>query len=280
MTPSPDADGTPSFRSRGVLAVLARTGQWIVPAYALLLLTLVVDRLDTTAPPYVDLTSTGALVAWWFAESGQTMGIVTIATILIVVLVSRPGLSPRWRAVEFGVMAVVSIVVLYGGNLANDHLVKPAIGTARPDIEQLADIGELGMGVDEFYDLSEDDRSAYLDRIKDPDGFGVLQMRSEVRDHWVEESAFSRPSGHSLASMTFATFYVAVAMTWLSGWRRWTYLLLAPWAVCVCLSRAVLRVHWPADILLGAAAGIVLGVVGYLVTRWLLDRQQPAAVAV
>lgn len=258
-----------------VVAALVATLRWIVPAYVVLLLPYVVDRLDPGAAPNVDLTGTFATVAWGFAESGQTLGIVGIAAVLLAVFVTRPGPSGRRRWVELAVVIVVSVGFLYGGKLVNDHVVKPAIGTARPNIVELADAGVLEMTVDDFYDLPQGERSAHLDRIKSAEGFGEITMSPQVRDHWVKETAFSRPSGHALAAMTFATYYVAMAATWLSGWRRWVVHLLVPWAVIVCLSRPVLRVHWPADVLIGAAAGVALGCGAYLVTRLLLDRVAP-----
>ena len=168
---------------------------------------------------------------------------------------------------ELAVVAAISLLVLYGGKLVNDNLVKPAIDVARPNVVELSDQGVLGMEVDAFYDLSRNDRSAHLEAIKSDSGFGDIAMRPQVRDHWVKETAHARPSGHSLASMTFATYFVAMAMAVLTGWRRWLLLLLVPWAVAVCLSRAILRVHWPADIALGAGMGIVLGAVAFLATR-------------
>ncbi len=256
-------------------AVLTRTARWIVPAYALLLVPIFVDRLDPATEPWIDLTGTIALVAVGFAESGGPLGIVGIAAVLLVVVASQPGPSPRGRLVKITVMIAVSVLVLLGGNLLNEHVVKPVIGVPRPDIVQMAELGVLGMDVDSFYELPQQARSAHLDSIKSDDGFGELTMRPEVRDHWVQETAFSRPSGHALASMTLATFYLSIAPASLSGWRRWPFYLLVPWAVCVSLSRPILRVHWPADILIGGFAGIVLGAGGYLTTQILLQRLEP-----
>ena len=258
-----------------VADVLTRTARWILPAYALLLLPLFVDRLDPATEPWIDLTSTIALIAWAFAESGQTLGIVTIATALLAILATQPGPSRRSRLVTVTVMIAVSVLVLYGGKLLNDHVVKPAIGVARPDIVQMAEVDVLGMDVDGFYELSKEARSGHLNSIKSDTGFGEIVMRPEVRDHWVKETAFSRPSGHALASMTFATFYLSMALSSLSGWRRWPFYLLVPWAVCVSLSRPILRVHWPADILIGGLAGIVVGAAGYLLTQFLIHRLDP-----
>jgi phosphatidylglycerophosphatase B len=252
--------------------VLIKTARWILPAYSLLLLLLlVVDRFDPGVQPNFDLTGPTVLIAWVFAESGQTFGIVSMATVLVLFLVTRPGLSSGHRLAELGVMVAVSLLVLYGGKLLNDHVVKPAIGVARPNIIQLSDSDLLGMDVETFYEMSPASRSDYLDSIKNETGFGELAMRPEVRDHWVKETAFARPSGHSLASMTFATFYLSMALSsLLPGWRRWPFYLLVPWAVCVCLSRAILSVHWPVDIVLGGLAGIVVGAAAFLLTQFLL----------
>ncbi|MFW2382413.1 MAG: phosphatase PAP2 family protein [Acidimicrobiales bacterium] len=263
----PEDDSVPSSWR----AALFRTARWIVPAYALVVLVVLgFDRFDPGVEPNFDLTGPVALIAWVFAESGQTFGIVAMATILILVMVTRPGLTPRRRVTELVVMAAVSLLVLYGGKLLNDHVVKPAVGVARPNIVQLADSDLLGMDVESFYELTGTERSEYLDSIKNETGFGELVMRPEVRDHWVKETAFARPSGHSLASMTFATFYVSMAIWLLSGWRRWPFYLLVPWAVCVCLSRAILSVHWPVDIVLGGFAGVVVGTGAFLLTQFVL----------
>jgi phosphatidylglycerophosphatase B len=253
--------------------VLIETARWIVPAYALLLLLLLVfDRFDPGVEPTFDLTGTTVLIAWVFAESGQTFGVVGIATVLLLIMVTRSGPSRRSRLLEMAVMIVVSLLVLYGGKLLNDHVVKPAIGVARPNIVQLSELDLLGMDVDDFYDMSETRRSDHLESIKTETGFGQLIMRPEVRDHWVKEIAFARPSGHSLAALTFATFYLSMALSLLTGWRRWSFHLLVPWALCVCLSRAILGVHWRADIVLGGLIGIVLGGGAFLLTHRLLRR--------
>ena len=275
MSPATRAKPDEMSRNLRSAGVLTQTARWIIPAYALLLLTFI-DELDPAAKPTIDLTGAAALIAWMFAESGQTLGIVTIATALVLVLVSQPGLSSRSRLLEVAVMIAVSLLVLYGGKLLNDHVVKPEIGVARPNIVQLSELGLLGMDVDSFYEMSQASRSEHLDNIKSESGFGELVMRPEVRDHWVKETAFSRPSGHSLASLTFATFFLSMALSSLSGWRRWPFYLLVPWAVCVCLSRAILRVHWPADILIGGLAGIVVGACGFVLAQLLLHRlEQP-----
>lgn len=73
----------------------------------------------------------------------------------------------------------------------------------------------------------------------------------------------SFPSGHTAASFT------AVTALWragsVPGWLRWAALALA---VVIALSRIYLYVHWPTDVLGGAALGAALGWLG----AWLAAR--------
>ncbi|MCU7959823.1 MAG: phosphatase PAP2 family protein [gamma proteobacterium symbiont of Bathyaustriella thionipta] len=48
--------------------------------------------------------------------------------------------------------------------------------------------------------------------------------------------------------------------------------LLLPWALAVCYSRSLLRLHTPADILLGGLQGLLLGFIGWALTQYLKRR--------
>lgn len=62
---------------------------------------------------------------------------------------------------------------------------------------------------------------------------------------------FSFPSGHTAAAFLLATLAL---LTY--GAAAW---LLLPWAICVGLSRVVLGVHFPGDIMAGATLGTAIG---------------------
>lgn len=73
----------------------------------------------------------------------------------------------------------------------------------------------------------------------------------------VVPATFSFPSGHAMATATLAT--VLTALAWRSRWR-WP-VALAAWgfALLVAASRVLLGVHFPSDVLAGAAIGIAWG---------------------
>ncbi len=91
-----------------------------------------------------------------------------------------------------------------------------------------------------------------------------------IRAHWIAETGYSFPSGHAFASMLVASFFLAVALDRIEGRRRWWGLAAVALAVAVCWSRPVLRVHTAFDVTVGAAQGILLGLLTFVLSRPLL----------
>ena len=129
-------------------------------------------------------------------------------------------------------------------------------------------------------------RNTIWTRLPEPPSCGALKCRSKpkaecfeevpvgevVCRHWIKEVGYSFPSGHSLNAMSFATFFLALALATLTGWRLRLACLVVPWAVLVCFSRTVLRVHTPLDITAGGLEGLALGALAFLVVRKVLRR--------
>lgn len=76
------------------------------------------------------------------------------------------------------------------------------------------------------------------------------QVNRAIRCEIAPLDRFSFPSGHTLHAVAFSTVLIAYypAFAW----------LVLPFSVMVALSRMVLGLHYPSDVLAGAAIGIVV----------------------
>lgn len=245
-------------------AVLLRVLCLVVPAAAL-------PALAFASLLHISLTSLLAVTAYWVAESGGTWGIPILGILLTALVVTRPGLSPKQRLRE--VLTIVLIVVgfLGGGALLNEHVIKPTFAMPRPNILELAtqppDAPVLKLSTEAFYALpGKAARSEYLRGVLTPE----VPLHPLIREHWIAETGFSFPSGHSFSALFFATFFLAMGLTLCEGKRRWGVYWLPVWAAAVCFSRILLRVHSPTDVCVGAVEGIVVGGLGYLFARRIL----------
>ncbi len=226
--------------------------------------------VDSTREPYFDLTTGFANVNYWVAQSGGKTGAPIIGVLMLALLVTRHGISLSRRILEVTLVVIIVAVCAGGGAALNENGVKPAFKVPRPNIVYLAGAngtGPLGMSPEEFYDKGDKEaRRGALRRILETEPSPV-ELGPMVREHWIEESGYSLPSGHSFSAMFFATFFLATGVTYISTQRLWLFYLLLPWALAVCYSRPILRVHTPTDIAIGGLEGLVLGFAAFFLFR-------------
>ncbi len=237
----------------------------LAPVTGALALPFFVPALNSLEPPQIDLTGRFAKALFWITESGGKYGVPWVLLAATLLLVAMARFTNRERIREAILILLVAGVVLGICAQLNEHVIKPAIGIPRPYLVELArdptDKPLLGMTAQEFYALpSKAERSAYLKRVL-PDN---LPLSVEIREHWIAETGYSFPSGHSFASMMLATFFMAVARRELIGLKLAMFFLMPVWATAVCLSRSLLRVHTPTDIGAGACEGIIVALLAYI----------------
>jgi len=212
--------------------------------------------------PRIDLGGDVAWAASWLTELGGIYGAPFVTVLVAGIYLTRPGLSPAARRRQAGVLCATLVVILGALAWLNEFVIKPGFGQPRPNIVELADAGRLGMTPAAFYALGDKEaRRAYLARLRLP------EVPAGVRALWDRETGYSFPSGHSLFAMTLATCFACLGLWALEGPRRWALLLLLPWALAVCYTRPLLRVHTPTDVLAGGLLGACAGASAAWLTR-------------
>ena len=249
--------------SNNQISILTRLLKVMLPVWALL--------FGSFALPSVDLDSSLATVAYWLSATGGRLGIPVMVFVFTTFVVGRPGISVVRR--RFETRAIVGVLILTLGLTAavNEHVTKPAFAKPRPNLVELAELGVLKMDANDFYAIgSKADRRAHLRTVL-PDDFNAIAISDRVRHEWIFETGYSFPSGHAFVSMLFATICVGMGMQLTRGTRRAILYAISGWAVLVCYSRPILRVHTPTDITCGGLLGILIGAAAFLVLSKVLN---------
>jgi phosphatidylglycerophosphatase B len=225
--------------------------------------------------PSIDLGAGVADLMVRISDTAYWVQMPFICLAMVTLLATRRGPTVRRRFGEAGVVIVAMLVILAGNALVNEHIVKPALGVARPNIVSLAENGVLGPGIsdgDAFYALGDkDERREFLSGRLTP--ASTPDLSDLVRDHWIHEAGYAFPSGHTMTALAFASLWAGLALLWMSGWRLIVTLVALPiWAIAVAWSRLLLEIHTTADVVVGALVGAALGSVAFLAIRRLIGR--------
>lgn len=99
----------------------------------------------------------------------------------------------------------------------------------------------------------------------------VARPRPTIEPHLVVETTNSFPSGHAAGSLTFF-LTVALLLTHRGRWRRLAAGAAVAMAMIVGLTRVMLGVHWPSDVIGGWAFGGLWVIVTLRMAQDLVDR--------
>lgn len=253
-----------------LLAAVPAIVTWLLIPLAFML-----PLVDSTSPPYFDLTRTISQLAYWSSQSGGEIGCTIVTLSTLTLLITRGGITFQRRLKETSAIVLIAIVCGTGGATLNEHYIKTHLKIPRPNIISLAGdngSGPLGMTAKEFYESGDrEGRRALLSKIL-TNAPKPVSLSSSIEAHWIEEVGYSFPSGHSYSAMFFATFFLMSATTYLKTKRRWAFYLLLPWVLAVCYSRPILRLHTPADITFGSLQGLAVGIAAWAVATMLIRK--------
>ncbi|MBL4844729.1 MAG: phosphatase PAP2 family protein [Planctomycetes bacterium] len=215
-----------------------------------------------------------AEAAYWVSFTGKE-GLAGVAFLGSALVVS--GVFQDWRDRGRWALAglLTAALVVGGGALFNEYAIKRTLAVPRPFVKRLAKEGVLGMTPEAFYGLGDKEaRREHLRKVLTPEVTPDLSER--LRSHWVVETGYSFPSGHSYAAASCAALFVAWGLlAGVGGWRRIALAGLLPWGVAVCYSRPLLGVHSPTDVSAGCAMGFAFGA-GAACLLWRASREAQA----
>ena len=206
--------------------MLFSAGVPAIVTWSIIALALVLPCVDPTRAPYFDLTQTFSEVMYWLAQSGGKLGLPIVITSMLMLLVTRGGITSRRRWREVGIVVSVAVVWVGGGAAVNEHVLKEKLKVARPNIVWLAGdngSGPLGMTPEGFYRVGDKEaRRVVLARVlrREP---APIRLSASIEAHWIEETGYSFPSGHAFTALFVATYFLAIAATYLTTRRIWLF---------------------------------------------------------
>ncbi len=170
----------------------------------------------------------------------------------------------RDSVVAFVLLALVLPAMAY----LIESAVKPAVAIPRPSHVRLRDAGVID-DLDAFYALNKSARREVLTQRVAATGreavAGELGIDPVLLEHWLHEAGSTFPSAHAFNAFAAATFFLAGSLVSATASRRIVSAGLVTWAAAVSVSRVALLVHRPDDVLFGAAAGALVGMLAVFV---------------
>jgi len=253
--------------------ILVQTGFPILLTWLLIPLTFLFPSINPSVAPYFDLSQPFSQLAYWISYSGSVSGAPFVVLLMLILLISRAGITAQRRWKEACIIVLIAALFAGGGAWLNEYIIKPQMETPRPNIVWLAGdngSGSLGMTAGDFYALGDKEarRAPLTEALSDE----PVALSPLIKAHWIEETAYSLPSGHAFSAMFIASFFLMLASTLLTPKRRWLFYALLPWVLAVCYSRPILRVHTPLDITVGSLQGLILGLIAWLIARSLITK--------
>jgi len=219
----------------------------------------------------------GWSAAFWLfiSNSGGTLGVplITIAFCLLISLHYK-GWKSKMLMITTSLIAF-SIVLGVFARL-NEYFIKEKLKVERPNIKYLHENKAFDSKTFYAFETKTERRrfieSFFENQNADYITFDDEALHPKVLKHWLHETGYSFPSGHSVNAFLMCTLMAYIMLFIYSDFRRRLFFMLPfTWAILVALSRVILGVHSPTDITLGAFMGSIAGYT--IVFTRLIDKQ-------
>jgi len=239
-----------------------RASGLVLIAWCFLPLSFVIPELNSNHPPFFNLQGWVASMALGFSHSAGKFGLPLVLLVGLVGLVLDIE-QPRFTRMKLLLSALaLSLLMIGTGSYVNEHWTKTQFEIPRPNIGVvlMSQKGEpVVSSAEAFYQSGhKSERSAVLAKVLEKSTVSD-HISAGVKQHWVAETGYSFPSGHSFAAFFCASFLFLLGFSYARGASRVLLIFILPWAVLVAYSRTVLLVHSPLDICVGGLVGMLWG---------------------
>ncbi len=202
---------------------------------------------------------------WLFiSHTGGTLGVPFI-TLIFCFIISFQFKGWQKKVLVISLSLFAFSFILGGFARINEYFIKEELKVERPNMLYLKD--HYGFNTQQFYGYNDKtERKRYLRWFLQQQNTKPVQINNKslhpkILEHWIDETGYSFPSGHSVNAFLMSTLIGYILLFIYSDFRRKTLFLLPfLWATLVALSRVILGVHSPTDITLGAFMGCAVGI--------------------
>jgi membrane-associated phospholipid phosphatase len=220
-------------------------------------------------------------VAWLISESGGKYG--TLAILLVTCFFYTrfvPGVWRKW--VTFGGVLLRLVLVIGAFAWVNEYAIKKIASAPRPSHVFFMKQSDGQLDLASFYAMDAGQRTEVLKELIRVRPAQFDEINERVLRHWVEETGFGFPSGHSFNAFLLAAILAYSLRYSRSKTANRIYILPLVWATLVALSRVSMGAHTSWDVSFGALTGLILGALILhfdLLRRNLLHRDHEATSA-
>ena len=109
-----------------------------------------------------------------------------------------------------------------------------------------------------LHSMPDDKKSDFLENNINKENLG--DINSFILDSWLNEKAYSFPSGHAQTSFFAAIVLSFVILKTTISSKSFLAVIPVIWCVLVSLSRVFAGFHYPADVMAGAFIGLTIGI--------------------
>jgi len=196
---------------------------------------------------------------WYYITvTGGVYGSAVIITALTVYLLNyfKKDNNKKRSVLLFTGTVLIFQILISGSTL---FYFKDVFRNPRPSQLYISEKGSSDKGANEFFTMVPEEKTKYLRKKIEENRAAFEDVYPPILNSWSEESGFSFPSGHSETSFFLGTIMAFVIFK--TGSKKYYVSLPVIWAVLVALSRVVIGVHYPEDVVAGAFIGLVISLI-------------------